>query len=90
MGFTKLKLLKPEDKEEYAITINGKKSNITRKDFYKLATIFNFSEKTLNTIFKKFADAHYPWWEMIIRSFLSESTQKKYMALIEGNLAKIN
>ena len=54
------KLLMPEDKEEYAITINGKKSNITRKDFYKLATIFNFSEKTLNTIFKKFADVHDP------------------------------
>ncbi len=84
------KLLMPEDKEEYAITINGKKSNITRKDFYKLAAIFNISEKTLNTIFKKFADVHYPWWEMIKRSFLSESTQKKYMALIEGNLAKIN
>jgi serine/threonine-protein kinase HipA len=80
------KLLLPEDKEEYAITINGKKSKITKGDFDKLAADFSISEKTLMNIYKKFLNVYDLWEEMIVKSFLSASCQKKYINLIKNNL----
>ena len=79
------KLLLPEDKEEYAITINGKKSNITGKDFDKLAANFNITKKTLTSIYKKFSNVHSQWEEIIKRSFLSRTTREKYLDLIKVN-----
>lgn len=84
------KLLLPEDKEEYAITINGKKSNITRSDFDKLAENFNISEKTLTTVYKKFSSVYDQWDQIINKSFLKDITQEKLKALIKSNLSKIN
>lgn len=84
------KLLLPEDREEYAITINGKKSNITRNDFDKLADNFHIASKSLAAIYKRFTDAYETWKEIINKSFLSEPTRKKYTTLIEGNLRRLN
>jgi serine/threonine-protein kinase HipA len=84
------KLLLPEDKEEYAITINGKKSNITRKDFDKLADSFHIASKSLAAIYEKFTDIYNVWNELINKSFLSKETQEKYLTLISSNLLKIN
>lgn len=83
-------LLLPEDKEEYAITINGKKSNIRRKDFDKLADSFRITEKTLASIYKKFTAIYDSWVEIIKRSFLSEANQEKYKTLIKSNMEKIS
>ena len=84
------KLLLPEDKEEYAITIDGKKSNLTRNNFDRLANNFHIASKGLEAIYKKFTDTYNVWKEIINKSFLSEGTIEKYINLIENNLRKIN
>jgi len=84
------KLLIPEDEEEYAITINGKKSKITRKDFDKLAANFKIAEKALASIYKIFSEVNETWVDIIKKSFLSNASQEKYIALIIENLSKIN
>jgi serine/threonine-protein kinase HipA len=84
------KILLPEDKEEYAITINGKKTHITQKDFDKLADNFHIASKSLAVIYKKFTDVYNTWEEIINKSFLSKETQEKYITLIYNNLLKIN
>ena len=39
-------VIMPEDTEEVALTLNGKKSNLTRKDFLALASTINLNEKS--------------------------------------------
>jgi serine/threonine-protein kinase HipA len=84
------KLLLPDDREEYAITINGKKSDIIREDFDKVAAKFNITEKSLASIFKRFSNIQDDWNKIIKRSFLTRSTQEIFMALIQNNLRKMN
>lgn len=84
------RLLLPQDKEEYALSINGKKSKINREDFDKLGNNFQLSEKTLTTIYKKYLFIQSGWEKIIKEGFLNESTQKKYLDLINNNLEKVN
>ncbi|MBX3006820.1 MAG: HipA domain-containing protein [Melioribacteraceae bacterium] len=83
------KLLLPEDKEEFAIPINGKKSKIKRKDFDTLANSFHITEKTKASIYKKFTAIYEHWLEIVKRSFLSNPTQEKYIVLMENNFIEI-
>jgi len=84
------KLIMPEDKEEYALSINGKKSKITRIDFDKLAANFMIAEKALMSIYKKFSEVDEQWINMIKKSFLSKAFQEKYIVLIIENFKKFN
>ena len=83
------KLALPEDKEESALTINGKKHKIAKKDFDALATSLNINEKSLRAIYNRF-DKISPAWEALIKqSFLSTATQKAYISLIQQNHQKV-
>ena len=71
-----------EDKEESALTINGKKSRIGLKDFNVLATSLHLNEKSLQAIYKRF-NAILPQWKgFILQSFLSDEMKAKYIQLI--------
>jgi serine/threonine-protein kinase HipA len=43
----------PEDKEETALTLAGKKSRLTKKDFIQLGLKFNLTEKQISNTFKR-------------------------------------
>ena len=43
----------PSDKEELALTVNGKKQNIQRKGFIKFVQIFGIAEKTADKMIEK-------------------------------------
>ncbi len=82
-----------DDKEETALTINGKKNGIQRKDFDALASNMDINEKVLRSIYSKFEKIIPIWVDFIHQSFLSKKTQKKYIELIEikhWNLFKNN
>lgn len=72
-----------EDKEETALTINGKKSRLKKKDFDELATSMNINTKVLDSIYKNFEKAFPKWIDFIKHSFLSKTMQKNYIELIE-------
>jgi serine/threonine-protein kinase HipA len=72
-----------EDKEETALTINGKKSKLQKKDFDALALSLQIKSKALEKIYSKFKKVLPAWKELIIKSFLSNSSQTKYINLIE-------
>ncbi len=46
-------IIMPEDTEQFALTLNGKKRNIQRKDFLKFAENCQFSEKSANAMLNK-------------------------------------
>ncbi|HNF48577.1 MAG TPA: HipA domain-containing protein [Chitinophagales bacterium] len=72
-----------DDKEETALTINGKKSRLKKKDFDALAISMNINTKVLESIYTKFEKVLPNWIDFIKQSFLSKAMQKSYIELIQ-------
>lgn len=72
-----------DDQEETALTINGKKSRLKKKDFDALASNLEINTKVLNSIYAKFANALPNWIDFIKQSFLSKAMQKNYIELLQ-------
>ena len=83
------KLLIPTDKEEYALTINGKKAGLKKKDFDTLAFYMRINEKTLTAIYKKFSGAEEQWFSLINKSFIDKESQANFMNLIQQKFSQI-
>ncbi len=76
----------PEDKEETALTIGGKKSRLTKADFINLGLKFGLSERQIENIFKRFIKAEEKMLELISISFLDEEKKKIYKDLLSHRL----
>ncbi len=84
------KLLVPLDKEEFAITVNGKKSNLKRNDFDKLSISLGLTEKTKVSIYKKYSSIYNDWESIIVKSFASQSLKEEYLSLILSRMNAIS
>ena len=82
-------LVMPEDTEELALTINGKRRKISKKDFIAAMKSSNLEDKIIENIFTKFKEVTPKWFEFIDKSFLDESTRKEYKTLITDRCSKI-
>ena len=82
-------IVMPEDDEELALTLNGKKKKIKREDFEKAMSDSGMDEKSIANLFKKFERAFPKWIEMIAQSFLPEEQQGLYREQIERMSAKL-
>lgn len=79
----------PEDNEELALTLNGKKRKLTRHDFETAMLSSGLNEKVVSNIFRKFLRI-YPQWEATIRaSFLPEDLQEAYWQLIQQRITTL-
>ena len=76
------KIALPEDQDEMALTINGKKSRITRTDFDALAKNLGIPDKALNNIYSRFADGFYRTDEWIQSSFLPDPMKPDYKGIL--------
>jgi serine/threonine-protein kinase HipA len=76
-------LIVENDNEESALTINGRKNKLKRKDFDVLALNMQINTKVLESIYYKFEYIVPTWISFIKQSFLSKSMQKNYIELIE-------
>lgn len=75
-------LVNPADKEELALTLNGKKRKFKRYDFEKAFSLNGLDEKSIKGIFSKFIKAIPDWIEFIQLSFLPETMKLHYIDLI--------
>ena len=82
-------IVMPDDDEELALTLNGKKKKIKREDFEKAMSDSGMDEKSIANLFKKFERAYPKWIEMIAQSFLPEEQQGLYREQIERMSAKL-
>lgn len=82
-------IVMPEDKEESALTINGKKSKLNRIDFQVLATSLKISNKSLEAIYKRFEAILPTWLSWIDQSFLTEEFKDEYSHLITHRFKKL-
>lgn len=76
-------LVNPADDEELALTLNGKKKKITRKDFESAFRTLRLQEKQQQHIFARMQAAIPAWRRHIGVSFLSQDYQEAYRHLIE-------
>lgn len=76
------KLLIPNDPEESALSINGKKNKLKRNDFDYLADKFGIHIKARDSIYKKFYGTINAWNQTIDKSFLSDEFKSNYQQLI--------
>lgn len=82
-------IINPEDGEDLALTLNGKKKKINMTDFVSAANSAKISPKQLENIFEKMQKAKADWHQFIDKSFLSKTYQKKYKALIENRFNRL-
>ncbi len=76
-------IVMPEDDEELALTLNGKKKRIKREDFEKAMQDSGMDAKAISNIFHKFSKALPKWEEVIRTSFLPVELQEKLQEQIE-------
>lgn len=75
-------LAMPEDNEELALTLNGKKRKLRRNDFIKSITSSGVDAKVIDNMARRFGRALPQWFWLIDRSFLPEDMRRAYKSLI--------
>lgn len=83
------KLVLPEDKEELALTLSGKKSNLRGDLFVKAMQNSGISNKVIENTFSKLRQMSGKWFEFIQKSFLLDDLKEALQELIEHNLSKL-
>jgi len=82
-------LVMPEDKEELALTLNGKKNNMNRKDFEISCQNSGLEPRVIENMFVKFQKAIPVWNLLIDSSFLSNEMKENYKKLIQKRTERI-
>ncbi|SDM23373.1 serine/threonine-protein kinase HipA [Pedobacter steynii] len=64
-------LINPKDQEDVALSLNGKKKKLSRKDFEMLASVLKISDKIFKRILDKYAKNPDKVFKLIDQSFMS-------------------
>ena len=75
-------IVNPEDQEELALTIEGKKSNLQRIHFETLGERLGLTNKQIDSVFSRFLKKKKDAIQWINASFLSNPMKEKYTALL--------
>ena len=75
-------LVMPEDTEELALTLNGKKRKLRRSDFVKAMLASGLTEKVIAAMERKFRKALPGWLATIDASFLPDGMKREYKRLV--------
>lgn len=78
------------DDEELALTLNGKKKKISRKDFESAMERFKIDQRAFQNIFKRFEKALLKWHEFIEISFLPSEMKKEFHSMVKRKAKKID
>ena len=82
-------LVFPEDDEELALTLDGRKKNNNKQNFVRAMASSGIGEKVIENIFRKFTNVASKWYDFIDLSFLPTELKEKYKEEIEANLGKL-
>ena len=82
-------LLIPDDKEESALTINGKKNRLKIEDFNQLAKTLKIPNKSVESIYKRFIKIKLKWIDFVEISFLNKDTKQAYIETLNTRFNKL-
>lgn len=74
-------LVFPDDTEELALTLNGRKRKITKSDFDKFGSGLNLPEKAVSNSYTKFINSRENVEKVIQSSFLPEDWKVRYLEI---------
>jgi len=77
------------DKEELALTLNGKKKKLRKNDFLEAINRFDIDAKAIENIFGKFRNSEEQWHEFINKSFLPDDMKNSFHDLIKERVYRI-
>ncbi|MGM0934494.1 MAG: HipA domain-containing protein [Bacteroidota bacterium] len=77
------KLLMPEDSEELALNLNGKKRKLKRNDFNEAMAKAHIPDKAIKNLWNRIQRGMQSWPELIENSFLSKDLKESLVDLIE-------
>ena len=84
------KLVVPQDREEMALTMRGKKNRLTPQDFFAFAEYCKISSKACENVFKKLEKKLGEFKKLISMSFLSDEMAQKYLELVNERAQRLN
>lgn len=79
-------LVMPEDTEELALTLNGKKRKIKKEDFIISMRASGLNDKVIENILTKFIMSKNKWFEFIDMSFLPDHMKDRFKVIITEKL----
>jgi serine/threonine-protein kinase HipA len=82
-------LIFPEDEEELALTLDGRKKRLTKQNFIRAMASSGLGDKVIEKIFRKFVNAAPKWYDFIDTSFLPAELKENYKEEIEANIGKL-
>ena len=83
------KLVLPEDTEEMALTINGKKRNLRESDFREFSKSLDIPDVVYKNTLGEFAALLPQASEFLIKDFLDESMRNSYKTLLEERSVRL-
>jgi serine/threonine-protein kinase HipA len=84
-----VKLLIPEDPEELALNLNGKKRKLKRKDFNEAMSQAQIPKKAIENLWTRIEKGIQNWPELIKNSFINEELKEIFIELIESTTEQI-
>lgn len=82
-------IILPEDKEELALTLEGKKKKLTRENFVNLGVCLGLTEKQIKNAFNRMSKNLPLAITWIKKSFLSDSMKTAYVSLLESRYQQL-
>lgn len=82
-------LVNPADDEDCALTLNGKKKKLRRKDFVTAFTTLRLDAKQQENIFGKMLKVKDKWIEFVETSFLTDDYKERYKQLVLERFGRI-
>jgi serine/threonine-protein kinase HipA len=83
------KLLLPQDLEESALALNGKKKNLRRKDFDALARSLAIPDKSLANAYARIPTVKDRWASTLEKSFMPDDLKSAYQGLLTARLDRL-
>ena len=83
-------IVNPKDKEELALTLNGKKSRLKLSDFLKASATMGIEENVTIHLIASMKNALPAWAELINNSFLSKDMKEAYLELIDKRIKALS
>ena len=83
-------IVNPKDKEELALTLNGKKSRLKLSDFLKASATMGIEKNVTMQLIASMKNALPAWAELINNSFLSKDMKDAYLELIDKRIKALS
>jgi len=83
------KLILPKDEDETALTLNGKKKNLGRKDFDALAASLELNPKARDNAYQRLLSMRRTWSGILEKCLLPGTTRESYGGLVAQRIARL-